>query len=465
MSVETRKIRVLYVIPTLDVGGAEMDLVHNAPRLDPTRFEVSICCMLHRGPLEERLNIAGNCRIVGPFAAITSRPRSRKARSTWGIGRLMRRIGALIVPRGDGWQRRAAIRIGALIAPIGRGWQRQAATWLSRAATALTEGQRRVIRFAHGLLPAHWIVFYRLARPLVRYVREADIDLVHTILPNAYVVGGIASVMTGRPLVMSRVSLNWYQTEQPVFWFLERRVLHRFVKVAIGNCRDILSQLNQEGIEDRRCQLIYNGIPIPEFEASIGNRAQTRAALGIAPEAFVLCTVANLWRYKGHADLLHALARADLPPGWVALFVGRDIDGYQTALETIVQDLSLGQNVRFLGQRDDVPKLLGATNLYVAASHTEGVPNNILEAMCAGLAVVSTNVGGVPELVVACETGLLVPPHRPDALGEAISRLANDPMLRHDMGCAGRQRIARHFSISRSVETLETIYEGVARRP
>ncbi len=470
-----RKIKVLFIIPTLDVGGAEMDLVHNAPRLDPTRFEVVVCCMLRRGVLEARLIDAGNCTIVGPFAAVTKPPRElvrrfgglqSLLRSLWpSVRRRIASIGRW-VPRAIrpplSWYRtlgRAVWILGRVARILGR-----VAQTLGRAVRSLTEARRRFQRSLHGLLPAHWLVFLRLAVPMVRYIDEAGIDIVHTILPNAYVVGGLACLMTRRPLVMSRVSLNWYQAQQPVYRLLERHIMHRFVRIAIGNCRGIMRELEGEGIRERRRRLIYNGIPITAFEARMASRASTRAALAIPADAFVLCTVANLWPYKGHADLLTALSLTRLPDGWVALIVGRDIDGQRDRLEAMSVQLGLRDNVRFLGERNDVPALLGATDLYTVASHTEGVPNNVLEAMCAGLAVVSTDVGGLPELVVHGETGWLVPVRQPDAMAGAIAELAADAPRRRAMGEAGRQRVAGNFSIEISVAKLEAIYGSIGPR-
>ena len=464
-----KKIRVLFLIPTLDVGGAEMDLVHNASRLDPSRFDVFVCCMLRRGALEEKLALASHCKIIGPLVpttpgrtpwrlrlrwpcsfapTITARLRSLIGRSKWpfrkNIGsayRFLKRLACQVV---------APLRI----MPISFRFH--------DFLRVLRNRVRPAARQLHGFLPTHWLLFYKFSRPLKEIIVQEEIDVVHAILPNAYLVAGFACLLTKRPLVMSRASLNWYQRQQPAYWILERFLFHRIVQCATGNCRAIMDELEAEGIRREKCVLIYNGIPESEFHAAMGVPAQTRENLVIPPGAFVMTTVANLWPYKGHADLLQALAQADLPHDWIALFVGRDIDDYRADLEKLCAALGLTAHVRFLGQRDDVPALLAATDLYVVASHTEGLPNNVLEAMCAGLAVVATNVGGIPELVVDTETASLVPARQPAALAREISRLAQDVGLRQKMGDAARKRVSDHFSISRSVGILERIYTKVA---
>ena len=123
----------------------------------------------------------------------------------------------------------------------------------------------------------------------------------------------------------------------------------------------------------------------------------------------------------------------------------------------------MADNVRFLGQRLDVPMILSAADIHVSASHTEGLPNNILEAMCARLPVIATDVGGVCELVLNGTTGILVPPRNTQALSEAIVALASDPERRKALGSSGRQRVEAEFTIERCVGHFEEIYDNLAR--
>ena len=338
----TNKIRILFVIPTLDVGGAEMDLVHNAPRLDPARFQVVVCALLRRGELSARLSEAG-IEIVGPDTWPNQRKTPRRSlrsaipdpirRQMARLVRLLRIARAWFVtvvarvrrimppfavfPR---WLKRMAVRL--LIQPLRDRWRQSAA------------GRSRRLRFLLGALPSHWYIFWRMSRPLVAYIRYANIDVVHTILPNSYIVGGFACALTRRQLVMSRVSLNWYQDIHPVYKLLERGLMHHIVRVAIGNSRAIFDELHNEGIAAHKLQLIHNGIPVDTFDKLMGSRCQTRELLRLDPDALVFSVIGNLWPYKGHADLLAALALAGtaLPPNWALLLVGRDIDGQRAVL-------------------------------------------------------------------------------------------------------------------------------------
>jgi glycosyltransferase involved in cell wall biosynthesis len=409
------RIKVLVLVPTLDIGGAEMDLVRTLPRLDRTRFEVVVCAFLSRGILAQQLIDAG-IEVVGP------RPDQ----------------------------------------PPGSAVPDTAWRWLERACQALL-----------GILPRSFVRvlstglnYLGLARSIARHIRHDGVDIVHAILPSSYLMGVLASLMTKRrPLVMSRLSLNWYQEKFPTFGKIERRILHKMVDLAIGNSAAVLRDLRTEGLPERKLLLVHNGIDATTFASQMIDRSRAHERLDIAQSSLVLSAVGNLYPYKGHADLLNALhlLRDRLPPDWVLLVVGGDLAGNLADLDRLSDRLQLSRHVRFLGQRQDIPVILSAADVHVSASHTEGFPNNILEAMCAGLPVVATAVGGAPEQVVDGLTGLLVPAHAPAALADALAALAADPERRKSMGRAAGERVALHFPIERSVAALEQAYSRLAR--
>ncbi|MFW5469853.1 glycosyltransferase [Knoellia sp. CPCC 206435] len=191
------------------------------------------------------------------------------------------------------------------------------------------------------------------------------------------------------------------------------------------------------------------------------SRTAVRERLGVPPDALVVLTVANLRAEKDYPNLLEA---ADIATRQdhrlVFLAVG------QGPLEQQVRAqhdrLGLADRVQLLGYRSDVSELLGATDIFVLASSTEGLPVAIMEAMCAGVPVVATAVGGVPEAVEDGVTGRLVPSRNAPALARALLDVAADDRLRQQMGERARQRSAA-FDIRRTVGRLENVYELVAR--
>jgi glycosyltransferase involved in cell wall biosynthesis len=184
--------------------------------------------------------------------------------------------------------------------------------------------------------------------------------------------------------------------------------------------------------------------------------------LQIPDDALVITVIANLIAYKGHRDLVDALAliRDQLPQPWRLLAIGRD-DGIGGDLKAQAQSLGLGDNIRWLGERGDVDELLSASDMFNLPSHQEGFSNALLEAMAARLPVVATAVGGNADAVVAGETGSLVPVRDPRALAAAILRLAQDPDLRASFGEAGRRRVEQRFSLQACVDRYERLYRAL----
>ncbi len=128
-------------------------------------------------------------------------------------------------------------------------------------------------------------------------------------------------------------------------------------------------------------------------------------------------------------------------------------------VEHVVRRSALDQCVRLIDPRPDIPDLLAASDIFVLPSRWEGLPLAIIEAMMAGLPVVATRVGGVPELVEDGVTGFLVPPADPRALAGALQRLLSDDALRRRIGAAGREKALREFRLDRMLRETSRLYE------
>lgn len=289
--------------------------------------------------------------------------------------------------------------------------------------------------------------------------------LVHCFLPEAYLFAGTLAALLGAPCkVMSRRSRNFYQQRHPLAAWVERR-LHGRMNALLGNSKAVVADLLLEGAAPDRVRLIYNGIDadvFPKGEERQQRRAAVRLSLGVAEDTIVIVCVANLFPYKGHADLLAALAslRNRFVGRYQLWLVGRDA-GEQVTLEQEVSRLGLAECVRFLGERQDVPDLLAAGDIGVLASHEEGFSNAVLEGMAASLPMVVTDVGGNAEAVLDGECGFVVPAKSPVELGEALGKLIDDVSLRQKMGEAGRVRVVESFSIKACVSAYEAFYEEI----
>ncbi|MBC8791935.1 MAG: hypothetical protein C6Y20_10030 [Tagaea sp. CACIAM 22H2] len=220
----------------------------------------------------------------------------------------------------------------------------------------------------------------------------------------------------------------------------------------LGNSAAVTAQLIEEGAPRDRVHLIRNGIDLARF-------ANPRPVPRSADKVVIAC-VANLIPYKGHVDLIDALARMPREPAWELWCAGRD-DGIGATLQARAQAAGIGDRVKLLGARSDVPDLLATADLAVLASHEEGFPNAVLEAMAAGRAVVGTRTGGIPEAIDDGKTGLIVPPHDPAALGAALARLIADVALRTSMGEAGRARVEADFSVESCAAAYSRFYRAL----
>ena len=295
------------------------------------------------------------------------------------------------------------------------------------------------------------------ASHLFRLIRRWRPQIIHFYLPGPYLIGAPTSMAARTPLkVMSRRSLSIYQNYWPMAARAER-FLHRRMDAIIGNSRAVLDDLAAEGVPANKTALIYNGI---DTRLPFPDRSDSRRALGVPDDAFVGLMVANLISYKGHKDLIEALASAAprLPLNWRVFCAGRD-EGLQLRLEKLVMARNLGANIKFLGERSDVPALLAAADFGILSSHQEGFSNVILESMAAGLPMIVTNVGGNPEAVLDRQTGIVVPPHDPQALGQAIVELAHDGTLRRQLADGAVSRVRKEFSMESCVNAHERLYE------
>ncbi len=294
--------------------------------------------------------------------------------------------------------------------------------------------------------------------------------LVHCFLPEAYLLGsGVGMVCGATACIMSRRSRNHYQSRHPVAATVERR-LHRHMDALIGNSRAVVQDLLDEGAPPDRVRLIYNGIDAERFAMGVERqelRRVLRDQLSVPDDRVVITCVANLFPYKGHADLLDAfpLLGAGVATRTTLLLIGRDA-GSRAALEAQAARLGLSASVRFLGERNDVTDLLAASDIGVLASHEEGFSNAVLEGMAAGLPMVVTDVGGNAEAVIDGECGYVVPARAPADLALALGNLIGDADRRQAMGTAARRRVAASFSLDTCVAAYAALYEELwDRRP
>jgi glycosyltransferase involved in cell wall biosynthesis len=289
-------------------------------------------------------------------------------------------------------------------------------------------------------------------------------DVVHVYLSPEYWTSALAlGGARSRPLlVRGRGIVTPIQAHPFNRWIHNQRT--DLVVCACTRIAELYRKL--PGFDASKVRVVPDAVDVERFRpgAAAGAARELRASLGVAPDELLLLSVARLTRVKGHAGLFEALAAvAERLGKWKLVCAGREneIDEVRAHAERA----GVIDRVVFAGVRDDVPQLLDASDLFVLASiGSEGSSRATLEAMASGMAVVATDVGSLPDLVVPGETGLLVPPRDAGALGRAVLDLASDPARRAEMGRRGRARVLARFTGTHLADAIEACYAEAAER-
>lgn len=296
---------------------------------------------------------------------------------------------------------------------------------------------------------------FRLARQL----DEHRVDVVQSFLYRANFMSPLAARLSsaGPVVVSGHRSLAPLQGRVAV---ASARLIQRLADGVVANSEAVRDYLvANEGARRGRVEVIYNGVDLERFGGQ--DRSALRAELGWAPEDLVIGAVGRLEPVKGYDHLLQAVARLATSGRPMKLaFAG---DGTQREpLAALARQLGIEGRVLFLGFRKDVAALYGAFDVFVLSSLREGFPNVVIEAMASGCPVVATRVGGVAEIVVDGQSGLVVEPASAESLTGALQALADDEALRHALAAGGRRRVEERFALARSIRAHEQLYERLA---
>jgi len=308
---------------------------------------------------------------------------------------------------------------------------------------------------------AHARAYGRLARVLSR----RRFTIVHAHTPIASVLARLAARRAGVPLVLYTAhGFYFHEGMRPAvrrahIWL--ERFAQRRADFLFTQSREDLEDAVREGIAPReRALAIGNGVDLALFEPGIYPPevlAAARCELNLADAAPLIAIIGRLVREKGYFEFLEALAalRAECPALGVLVIgdaLSSDHDNSAAAIRARAAALGLAEAVRFVGLRNDVPRLLALSDIFCLPSWREGMPRSIIEAMASGLPVVATRIRGCREEVVEGRTGLLVPVRDAHALAAALLTLARDDALRRGMGEAGRRRARENYEEKTVIE-------------
>ncbi|MFZ5449072.1 MAG: glycosyltransferase [Thermodesulfobacteriota bacterium] len=286
------------------------------------------------------------------------------------------------------------------------------------------------------------------------------VDAIHV---NSYVPGNyarLAAALMQVPVIID----HWHGF---TLFNRKRRLICRslsfFTDISLAVSQGVKDYLVKEiGLKPDKIRVVPNGVDMARIDAARPG-AKVSQELGLAEGVPVIGLVGRLDHWgKGHKELITALAQIKERYPCHALIVG---GGRREAeIKQLAESLGLAGEVHFLGQRQDVPDLLHAMDIFVLPSYSEGVSLALLEAMAAGLPVITTAVGGNPEIVAHGVTGLLIPPRDAGALAQALERLLADPAGAAQMGRNARRFVAAHYSLERLGREVNAIYEELAEK-
>jgi glycosyltransferase involved in cell wall biosynthesis len=301
---------------------------------------------------------------------------------------------------------------------------------------------------------------FKALRGLTRRLKHGNYDIVHTHTSKAGFLGRLAAHKAKVPIVIHTPHGNIFDgyfspAKTMLYTALERKAArwtNRIIELTDGGIEEYLAQ----GIGSRDLYTtIFSGIDLSPYENRVADRARIRAELGVDAHTFLVGGVGRLEKIKGFAaEQLH---KSHPKIQFVHAGTG--------SLEEKFKEFAapLGERFKFLGLRHDIPSIMAALDVLVVPSVNEGMGRVVLEAGAAGTPCIAANVGGLPEVVLDGQTGIIVPSRDPKAIAEAIKRLVDAPERLKAYADAAKDFVVPDFSLENMVQLIEQLYETLIK--
>jgi glycosyltransferase involved in cell wall biosynthesis len=305
----------------------------------------------------------------------------------------------------------------------------------------------------------------RLVRGLRTLYREWGIDLVHAHQYTPYFYGATACLGSSSP----KAVFTEHGRHQPDRVRPKRVIFNPILRIVTKGCTAVSEFTRRSLIEFEKMpaagiRVIYNGVPRPANEARLEKRV-SREKLGVGPDRRVVLSVGRMDPIKDFSTLIRAFRTVvqEVPDALLVIAGGGD-GRYIEDLRQNAERLGIGDWVRFLGNRRDVPDLLDACDVFALTSISEAASMTILEAMAAGRPVVATRTGGNAELVVDGDTGYLAPVGDHGSISNALVDVLTHQERADAMGAAGRARLESLFTLETTLGAYRELYETILFR-
>lgn len=288
-------------------------------------------------------------------------------------------------------------------------------------------------------------------RQLYTLIKNRGVDVVHFNTPIPVFAGGIPSYLLSLSGGKKPVTICSRRVNFPLKSRLSRWKYNYMVDRILTVSESISRTLVNNGVRPDLVETVYEGIDTEWIDE------QKPSALPFPEDCLVVGTVAHLSQEKGHEDILKAVSLIrHRCPETRYVFVGEGL--MRGKLEAIARNLKVADIVHFTGFRKDSEALMKNFDIFCLPSLSEGLSSAIMSAMACSLPVISTNVGGIPELVIHGETGLLSEPSSPEQLAASLYRLLTSPEERVRFGKKGREIVETRFTIKHKLERTEYYY-------
>jgi len=306
---------------------------------------------------------------------------------------------------------------------------------------------------------------------LYRHIRKIEPHIVHTHTSKAGLLGRLAAWLARVPIVIHTPHGHVFyghfgRSLARIFLQMEKllgKITHHQIALTPEECNDYLKLRVSH---PSNTSVIHSGVDVRRFIEGAKHRTRKRKELGIPPDSLLIGYVGWLIPIKGVTYLVNAMARvAEKYPKSLLILVGKGDDKgeEEIKLKEQVERAGLTDKVIFLGWRPDVAEIMGCLDIFVLPSLNEGMGRVLVEAMAAGLPIVASRVGGIPDLVKDGKNGLLVPPADASDLEKAISVLLEDKAQRKRMGGAGK-KMCRLYSAEAMVEQIDNLYTKLLQK-
>ncbi|MBN1451581.1 MAG: glycosyltransferase [Anaerolineales bacterium] len=318
----------------------------------------------------------------------------------------------------------------------------------------------------------HGVVIYELHKKkgarldipqrIRQIVREFNADILHSHAATPFTYGYLATLGTHARHVhtmhnVAQKEAGWMGRQIRRFAFATRHTVP--VNICQVTAQTFISEYHR-----RDAPVIYNGIAVQDYQSQGTGKDAWRQANGFQATDILYVCVAHIRDSKNHTMLVDAFAQgpAQHSVRTHLLIVGKVQQQHVwEQVQAKIEAVHLPGRIHFLGQRNDISSILQASDIFILASDWEGSPLSVIEAMAAGLPTITTNVGGLPELVINEKTGLLLPPRDQDAIAQAMTRLL-DRDLRAQMGKQACQEAAR-FDVKVMAQAYGQLYQSLIR--